>query len=153
MGGVFYHEKKGNKQKSLNTDIIVIRIDKKNNLVNSRPCYNCLDMMKAVGIKKCYYSIDNDIVCERVKNMTSIGASSVMRKLDSQIMRLPSEPIDYYYYLLKNHIPSEIHYKNLVFFIDYNLKVVLPDIKYTINKQYFIIFRDTKIIHKIHIIY
>ena len=64
-------------------DLIVIRINKQGDLVSSRPCYNCLEMMKAVNIKKVYYS-DNDgnIICENVKDMISINASSVTKMID-----------------------------------------------------------------------
>lgn len=109
--------------------------------------------MKAVGIKKCYYSIDDDIVCERVSHMTSVCASSVMRILDVQIHRMPSNPDEYYYHLLKLNLPREIRYKNLLCFIEHNLKLVLPDLKYSISKGYFTIYKSGKIIHKILIIY
>jgi len=79
-GGVFYGIPKGQKANKL--DMIVIRIDSSGDMVNSRPCHNCLDMMKAVGVRKIFYSHNNNIICERVNNMISINSSSIMRKLE-----------------------------------------------------------------------
>jgi deoxycytidylate deaminase len=75
-GGSFYIPK----DKKVKCDLIVIRINKDEKICTSRPCYNCLNMMKAVGIRKVYYT-DNDekIICENVKDMISINASSVTR--------------------------------------------------------------------------
>lgn len=56
-----------------NSEIIVIR--KPNNesighYLESRPCNECVKMMKKIGIKKVHYSNDNgDIVTEKVKDM------------------------------------------------------------------------------------
>ena len=68
--------------------IIVIRIDKRDKdsvqLMNARPCQNCLNMMKSIGLKKVYYSDDKgDIVCEQIKNMVSIHTSHVTIKINS----------------------------------------------------------------------
>ena len=48
------------KDKKIKCDLIVIRINKDEKLMNSRPCYNCLSMMKAVGVKRVYYSDNNE---------------------------------------------------------------------------------------------
>ena len=82
---LFFDKKKGwslssKTSKSKKIDLIVIRINRQGDLVNSRPCYNCVSMMKAVNIKKVYYSTDNgDIVGESVKDMISIHASSASK--------------------------------------------------------------------------
>jgi len=71
------------KDKKIKCDLIVIRINKDGKLMNSRPCYNCLSMMKAVGVKRVYYSDNNEnIICENVKDMLSINSSSVTRIID-----------------------------------------------------------------------
>lgn len=53
-------------------DVIVIRT-KNNNLLNSRPCNNCIDKMVQIGINKVFYSNEyGEIMCEYVKNMEKI---------------------------------------------------------------------------------
>ena len=75
-GGAFY----GTKPKKANIDIVVMRINKVGEVANARPCYNCLTMMKAVGIRKVYYSIsDTELICENVNNMISIHISATTR--------------------------------------------------------------------------
>ena len=71
-GGVFYHPN-GNKKSLSKLNLIVIRINKNQELKNSRPCANCLQFMKDVNINKVFYSSGNgtEIICERVKNMIS----------------------------------------------------------------------------------
>jgi len=61
-------------------DIIVIRINKKLQLRNSRPCKDCIDELKQIGIRKVYYSNDNgDIVYEFVENMIKTHTSAGMK--------------------------------------------------------------------------
>lgn len=62
-------------------DVIVIRI-KNNMLKNSRPCNNCIDKLRKVGIRKVYYSNeDGIIVSEFVENMEKLHISSGYRLL------------------------------------------------------------------------
>ena len=96
--------------------MVVIRINGKKELVNSRPCYNCLNMMKAVGIRKVYYSVDNNIVCERVDRMVSIGSSSIMRHLDMLMYHAPKDINEYYLSLLSKNILHEMRIKNIEYF-------------------------------------
>jgi deoxycytidylate deaminase len=51
--------------------ILVIRIKRDTGeLVNSKPCYDCINTMKKCGIKKVYYSNSNgEIVMERVSQI------------------------------------------------------------------------------------
>jgi len=73
----------GDDYKRTKLDLIVIRINKNGDLCNSRPCYNCLNMMKTIGIRKVYYSISNtEIICENVKDMISIQCSAVSRYIE-----------------------------------------------------------------------
>jgi hypothetical protein len=61
--------------------IIVIRINNKGELCNSRPCIECLDILKMIGIKSIYYSNDNgNIIEEKVKFMKSIHLSTMARQ-------------------------------------------------------------------------
>ena len=40
--------------------LYVVRIDKMNNLKDSRPCRNCYNIIRGLGIKKIIYSTDNN---------------------------------------------------------------------------------------------
>jgi len=108
-------------------DLIVIRINKQGDLVSSRPCYNCLSMMKAVNIKKVYYS-DNDgnIICENVKDMISIHASIMTKVVHSVQSGVNLDKTSYFENLLKSLFPLEIKKINLDYFLKYNLMNVLP---------------------------
>lgn len=146
MGGVFYQEKNS---KILKTDLFVVRIKKNGTIGNARPCYNCLNMMKAVKIRKVYYSIsDDNIICESVKDMISIQASSVTKNIE--IIRnsyLSSDSNKFYENLLIKYFPKTIRIHNLNSFILYNFYNVLPSYKIVINKtfesSFVIIYNDT----------
>jgi deoxycytidylate deaminase len=59
-------------QKSLKKySILVVRIKRDTGeLVNSKPCHDCIKAMRKCGIKKVYYSNDQgEIVMERVNNI------------------------------------------------------------------------------------
>jgi hypothetical protein len=110
-------------------------------MVNARPCYNCLDMLKSCGIKNIYYSTENGIVCEKVMAMISINSSSVTRYLERVQFNAPSDNDSYYINLLKKNIPKYIKKTNLELFITYNFKNELPYFKWEI-KENKIIFYD-----------
>jgi hypothetical protein len=103
---------------------------------NARPCYNCLNMMKDIGIKKVYYStgISDEFICENIRNMVSIQASSSTRyieKLSNNTITYNKD--EYYNNLLKTLFPKIINIKNLEYFIEYNLKNILPHYKIIIK--------------------
>lgn len=103
---------------------------------NARPCYNCLNMMKDIGIKKVYYSTgtNDEFICENIKNMVSIQASSSTRyieKLSNNTITYNKD--EYYNNLLKTLFPKIINIKNLEYFIEYNLKNILPHYKIIIK--------------------
>ena len=116
---------------------MVVRVNKLGDICNARPCYNCLDMMKAVGIRKVYYSISpNEIICEKVKDMISIQASMVDKNVDniksSYNNNFKSSEYDnnkYYEKLLIKNFPKTIRQSNLDNFIIHNLVNVLPTYK------------------------
>ena len=61
-------------------DILVIRVNKNGDLKNSRPCNNCIDKMKTKGIRKIYWSTDEQtILSEYVDSMDKIHESSGAR--------------------------------------------------------------------------
>ena len=132
IGGIFY----GAKEKTIKKlDLIVIRINRDGIIGKSRPCYNCLDMMRAVGIKKVYYTTGNndELICETVKDMISIESSTVTIKLDIIKHNLNTEI--YFEKLLKKNIPKEIKQKNLLYFIKYNYTDICPNWTYVIIKN------------------
>lgn len=69
-----------NKKIRNNIKLIVIRIDSKNNLMNSTPCENCIRRIKNAGIKKVIYVNENhDLVEEKVQHIKKIQSKkSVM---------------------------------------------------------------------------
>jgi len=99
-------------------------------------------MLKVCNIKKVYYSTPEGIVCERVKNMVSINASSISRYIEKKLYNAPQDDTEYYKRLLKQKFPKEINRSNLNYFLEYNLNNVLPHFKYKITK-YKIIFYDS----------
>lgn len=125
-------------------DIFVIRIDYNNKLVNSRPCHNCLSMMKAVGIQRVFYSVDNIIECEHVSNMISINASSVTRFLEAEYYNAPVDKTEYYRSLFLKYLPKSITTKNFKKFIKYNFTDVLPTYSWTRNNGKIIFYDDNK---------
>ena len=61
-----------------NRDIIVIRINRNNELATSRPCYNCLIQMKKYNVRRVYYiDIYGKLIFENVKDMISIQFSKL----------------------------------------------------------------------------
>ena len=131
MGGIFFKGKEGNVLKK-NIDLYVLRIKNENNLGNARPCYNCVELLRAVGIRRVYYSTGDDynFDYENVSHMVSIQASGTRKYIDSgkAIQELYSNQDEYYWNLLLKNLPKkicEIHFNK---FIKYNLLDVLPNI-------------------------
>lgn len=107
-------------------DLVVVRVNKQGQTCNARPCYNCLNMMKSVGIRKIYYSVAPDkIICENIKDMVSINSSSITRHLETLNNKMSTN--NYYESLLKRNFPNVIKKYNLDNFIDYNLNCILPN--------------------------
>lgn len=102
---------------------------------NARPCYNCVNMMKDIGIKKVYYSngINDEFICENVKHMISIQSSSSTRYIEKLNNKKIYKKDEYYNNLLKTLFPKIINIKNLEYFIEYNLKNILPHYKIIIK--------------------
>ena len=143
-GGVFYPEKGKNHQIGKKLDLIVIRVNTDGDLCISRPCYNCLSMMKAVNIRRVYYVDSNrNIVYENVRDMISIHASSVTRLIHTikkGIEYKGSESI-FFSDLLKKMFPPEVKRTNFETFVNHDLKNVLPDHSYIIKSE-----KDTNIV-------
>lgn len=61
-------------------DIVIIRINKSYQLLNSRPCNACIDKMRSKGIRKVYYSNSNgNMSCEFVDEMQKKHTSSGLK--------------------------------------------------------------------------
>jgi hypothetical protein len=116
---------------------VVIRINRTGDICNARPCHNCLNMMKAVGIRKVYYSTaPNELICENVKDMISIQSSSVSKIYEKNYgNKLVDDPIKYYENLIKKYFPSNIKKYNLDIFIKYNLTIFLPNYQVKVDKK------------------
>ena len=115
-------------------DLIVIRINKEKKLCNSRPCYNCLNMMKAVNIKRVYYSDNSEnIICESVKDMISINSSSATRSIDNILSESNKTVNEYFNDLLKRLFPNKVKRNNFEYFINFDLKNIFPNYSYEIE--------------------
>lgn len=137
-GGAFYGT-----TKKTNIDLIVMRINKANEIMNARPCINCLSMMKAVGVNKVYYSIsETELVCEKVSNMVSIHVSAASRHIPSNEKFNVKK---YYEKILASNFPRMIKKYNLELFIKYNLLNVLPEYMTIITNTSVCIYNENKI--------
>jgi hypothetical protein len=111
--------------------------------------------MKVVGIRKVYYSVSNNIICENVKDMVSIESSLVTKYVDeiNNLNKTSLTPILYYEGLLIKKFPDKIKLYNLNNFIQYNLVNVLPEYKVKFNNNYvYIIDVNEQIIIKAEIL-
>lgn len=133
MDGGFYEAK----PKNLKLNLVVVRINRTGDTCNARPCHNCLNMMKAVGIRKVYYSTaPNELICENVKDMISIQSSLAAKKYEqSNRNKLTNDPIKYYEDLLIKYFPQNIKKFNLDNFVKYNLNIYLPRYQIKIDKK------------------
>jgi hypothetical protein len=145
---IHYSKKKRNAGKKIKKkkgiyDLIVIRISGNGKLGSARPCFNCLNIMKIVGIKRVYYSIKPDIiVCERVRDMISIQASNVTKMIQRKYNHASYDDNQFFKNRLKKIIPYEIKINNLNFFLEYNYNIVLSTYSYKIINKNKIIFLD-----------
>jgi len=137
-----------NLKKHSKLDLMVARFNKNGSLCNSRPCYNCLQLMKIVGIRKVYYTTADGIICEDVDKMISIQLSSSI---------VSNKSIDFHNSLLISQFSQKIYDYNLQLFIKYNLsnnilkeRYGLPNYNYSFYKynktKYFIIYYQNNIV-------
>jgi hypothetical protein len=65
-----------------NVDLIVIRISKNGDLKNSKPCIDCLKILKKAKCNRIYYSDENgQITMEKIKHMKSTHICCFKRNL------------------------------------------------------------------------
>lgn len=127
-----------------NINIMVIRANFEGNFANARPCYKCLLMMKNVGIKKVYYSMDNQIICERVEYMVSINTSLMSRNFDRFYYNAPQDPIKYYQMIFRK-MPQTIKKINVDYFIRH-IREEMNGCNYTLTKTRLTVFINDNMI-------
>ena len=93
-------------------------------------------MMKDLNVNKVYYTsgINDEVICESVKNMISIQTSSVTKYLLA-LSNVIIKNSNYFENLLIKQFPPKIKRDNLFYFLEYNFKNVLPECKYIIKNE------------------
>lgn len=116
----------------------------------ARPCYHCLEIMKTVNIRYCYYSTyEGNIICEKVSNMISIQISNNNKRDLDRINNNHNNNDKLYYYenLMKKIIPKNINEKSINNFIEYNFNLLFPkNYYYVIIKNKIIFYNDLNVI-------
>jgi hypothetical protein len=116
----------------------------------ARPCYHCLEIMKTVNIRYCYYSTyEGNIICEKVSNMISIQISNNNKRDLDRINNNHNNNDKLYYYenLMKKIIPKNINEKSINNFIEYNFNLLFPkNYYYVIIKNKIIFYNDINVI-------
>jgi hypothetical protein len=99
-------------------------------------------MLKALGINKVYYSIENAIVCEKISHMISINSSNMWKKVDRICHNAPINVLDYYKYII-DKMPKSIKKINAEHFVRYlNIEVDGCNYKFIKNKLIIYIYED-----------
>ena len=113
--------------------MIVVRVNKEGNMCISRPCCNCLAMMKAVNIRRVYY-VDNtgNVVYENVSDMISIHASSVAYHIYTLKKSKTVNETMFFNDLLMKTFPSSVKKINFDTFLKHDL-CKLPKYSYNIK--------------------
>ncbi len=146
-----YSDKYGwiiNKHKNFkNLNILVVRKKNDNSLGNARPCYKCTLMLQNIGINKVYYSMDNKLYCEKVKNMISINISSSWRQIESPNYNNMFE----YYKSIINKMPTLIRRTNATYFLEH-INNELDNCYYELNNDKLIIYINRDKLAEIKII-
>lgn len=125
-------------KKNKKIDVIVIRINKINEMCNARSCFHCLKTMKELGIRRVYYSINsNEIIYENIKDMFSIQITAFNKSLSR--FNKSFNIVKFYESILIKNFPQEIKTTNLINFINYNFYNIFPNYKIIINKNIVII--------------
>ena len=61
--------------------LVVIRIDKKGELCNSKPCIECTKIIHELKLKKIYYSVSGGIQIENANRFKTTHISAAQRNL------------------------------------------------------------------------
>lgn len=132
-----------------NVDIMVIRVNACGELVNARPCHKCTLMLKNLGLNKVYYSMDNMIYEERIRDMISMNTSSLWKNVDRIQHSAPTNNIEYYKRVLKQ-MPNTTKRKNIEYFTKH-LEEEVQHCSYQINKTLLNIYIQNILIGTIYI--
>jgi hypothetical protein len=127
----------------------VIRINANGELVNARPCHKCTLMLKNLGLNKVYYSMDNMINEERIRDMVSMNTSSLWKNVDRIQHSAPINNIDYYKQVLKK-MPKITKRRNIEFFIKH-VEEEIQQCSYDINKRRLNVYIQNILIGTIYI--
>jgi hypothetical protein len=145
MDGIFV----ANKDVLKKVDLIVVRVNKEGSLCISRPCCNCLSMMKAANIRRVYY-VDKtgNIVYENVNDMISIHASSVAYHIYMINKNKKVNETMFFNDLLMKTFPASVKKINFDIFLKHDMCSVLPKYSYNIKnvsgKNIIIIMNEMK---------
>ncbi len=137
-------------KKPRNLNIMVVRISANGQLANARPCYQCTLMLKDIGINKVYYSIEDNIVCEKVSQMISINSSNMWKVVDRIHYNAPNNIIDYYKNIIQK-MPNTLKKYNADHFVRYIYREV-DGCNYEFKKNKLIIFINNTILGEFSIV-
>jgi hypothetical protein len=129
---------------------MVVRIGANDKLVNARPCYQCTLMLKSIGINKVYYSIENNIVCEKVSQMISINSSNMWKVVDRIHYNAPTNIIEYYKNIIQK-MPNSIKKINADHFVRYIYKEI-DGCNYKFTKNKLIIYLNETVLGEFFIL-
>ena len=129
-----------------NLNIMVVRKKNDNTLGNARPCYKCTLMLQSIGINKVYYSMDNKLYCEKVKNMISVNVSHSWK----QIEIVNYDNLNDYIRSIVNKMPKIIKSTNANYFLK-NITNEIIGCKYTLTSEYLKIYTNDSILFQIKI--
>jgi deoxycytidylate deaminase len=134
------------KKAEKNLNIMVVRKKNDNTLGNARPCYKCTLMLQSIGINKVYYSMDNKLYCEKVKNMISVNISPSWK----QIEIVNYDNFNDYIRSMVNKMPKIIKSTNANYFLK-NIKNEIIGCKYTLTSDNLKIYTNDSILFQIKI--
>ncbi len=128
-----------------NLNIMVVRKKNDNTLGNARPCYKCTLMLKNIGINKVYYSMDNKLYCEKVKDMISVNVSSSWKQ--TEIVNYDNNIMQYYRSII-DKMPKIIKSTNAQLFLKH-IKHEIIGCRYKLLNENLIIYMNENIIGNI----
>lgn len=144
-----YSDKYGwilNKKVEKNLNIMVVRKKNDNTLGNARPCYKCTLMLQDIGINKVYYSMDNNIYCEKVRNMISVNISGSWK----QIEIVNYESTNDYIRSMIDKMPKIIKSTNAEYFLK-NINREINNCNYIITSDYLKMYSNNYLLFEIKI--
>ena len=144
-----YSDKYGwilNKKVEKNLNIMVVRKKNDNTLGNARPCYKCTLMLQDIGINKVYYSMDNNIYCEKVRNMISVNISGSWK----QIEIVNYENTNDYIRSMIIKMPKIIKSTNAEYFLK-NINREINNCNYELTSDYLKMYSNDFLLFKINI--